>query len=172
MRGRLLRSNILQPLTDERTVNKRLDCVQELGQSEETFFALRTSLKAFNDVDHSITSFIQAPTTLRVKHSEQGINGIINLEHTLRAIDHAAQAVATGQNRLLEKPIAFYQLSALSSSHNRSTALSSRISSLELMMLCGKGRMQWARHCSPEEQGDIPNLLGCEPPCRSIHPHP
>jgi DNA mismatch repair ATPase MutS len=36
------RSNILQPLTDERTISTRLDCVQELTQSEETFFSLRT----------------------------------------------------------------------------------------------------------------------------------
>ncbi|KAK3806052.1 MAG: hypothetical protein J3Q66DRAFT_407217 [Benniella sp.] len=49
----------------------RLDSVQELAQSEETHFSLRTTPKAFNDVDHSIASFIQAPTKPRVKHSEQ-----------------------------------------------------------------------------------------------------
>ncbi|KAF9359640.1 MutS protein msh4 [Mortierella sp. NVP85] len=101
MGSRLLRSNILQPLTDERTINTRLDCVQELTQFEETFYALRTSLKAFNDVDHLITSFIQVPTKPSVKHSEQGINRIINLKHTLKSVAHAAQAVATCENRLL-----------------------------------------------------------------------
>ncbi|KAG0303178.1 MutS protein msh4, partial [Dissophora globulifera] len=35
MGARLLRSNILQPLTDERTITTRLDCVQELSQAEE-----------------------------------------------------------------------------------------------------------------------------------------
>ncbi|KAK3807786.1 MAG: muts domain III-domain-containing protein [Benniella sp.] len=101
MEGSLLQFYILQPLADERTINTQLDCVQELTQSEETFLALRTSLKAFNDVDHLIISFIQVPTKPSVKHSEQGVNRIINLEHTLKSIVHAAQAVATCENRLL-----------------------------------------------------------------------
>ncbi|KAG0239065.1 MutS protein msh4 [Mortierella sp. GBA43] len=101
MGRRLLRSNILQPLTDERTINTRLDCVQELTQSEETFYALKTSLKAFNDVDHLITSFIQVPTKPSIKHSEQGINRVINLKHTLKSITHVSQAVERCENRLL-----------------------------------------------------------------------
>jgi DNA mismatch repair protein MSH4 len=48
-----------------------------------------------------ITSFIQVPTKPSVKHSEQGINRIINLKHTLKSVAHAAQAVATCENRLL-----------------------------------------------------------------------
>ncbi|KAF8939155.1 MutS protein msh4 [Dissophora ornata] len=102
MGARLLRSNILQPLTDERTISTRLDCVQELSQVEETFYALKSSLKALNDVDHLITSFIQVPTKPSVKHSEQGINHIINLKHTLKSIAHIAQVLGSCQNRLLK----------------------------------------------------------------------
>ncbi|KAF9983341.1 MutS protein msh4 [Modicella reniformis] len=101
MGARLLRSNILQPLTDEKTINTRLNCVQELTEAEDTFYALKTSLKAFNDIDHLITSFIQVPTKPSVKHSEQGINRIINLKHTLKSIEHVAQAVGACENRLL-----------------------------------------------------------------------
>ncbi|KAK3807802.1 MAG: hypothetical protein J3Q66DRAFT_356544 [Benniella sp.] len=73
MGSRLLRLNILQPLTDERTINTWLDCGQEPTQSFKTFFALRTSLEAFNDVDHLITPFIQVPTKPSVKHSGSSI---------------------------------------------------------------------------------------------------
>jgi DNA mismatch repair protein MSH4 len=59
MGGRLLHSNILQPLADERTIITRLYCAREQNQSEETLFSLRTSLKAFKDLDNLITSFIQ-----------------------------------------------------------------------------------------------------------------
>jgi DNA mismatch repair protein MSH4 len=41
MGGRLLRSNILQPLTDADTLNSRYDALQELTTKEEMFFATR-----------------------------------------------------------------------------------------------------------------------------------
>ncbi|KAK3806042.1 MAG: hypothetical protein J3Q66DRAFT_375398 [Benniella sp.] len=37
-------------LTDKRTINTQLDCVQELTRSEDASFFVRTSLKALNDV--------------------------------------------------------------------------------------------------------------------------
>ncbi|KAF9910598.1 MutS protein msh4 [Linnemannia zychae] len=101
MGARLLRSNILQPLTDERTILTRLDCVQELSQVEDRFYALKASLKALGDIDHLITSFIQVPTKQSVKHSEQCINHIISLKHTLHTISGIAQSLAQCQNRLL-----------------------------------------------------------------------
>ncbi|KAG0299101.1 MutS protein msh4, partial [Dissophora globulifera] len=102
MGARLLRSNILQPLTDERTITTRLDCVQELSQAEEMFYALKSSLKLLNDVDHLITAFIQVPTKPSVRHSEQSINHIINLKHILLSIGHVSQALGPCQNRLLK----------------------------------------------------------------------
>ncbi|KAF9131365.1 MutS protein msh4 [Mortierella sp. 14UC] len=101
MGARLLRSNILQPLTDERTIQTRLDCVQELSQVEDRFYALKTSLKVLGDVDHLITSFIQVPTKPSVKHSEQCINHVINLKHTLHAVSGVARSLGECQNRLL-----------------------------------------------------------------------
>ncbi len=41
MGSRLLRSNILQPLTDNDTLNTRLDTVEELTMKEDVFFAVR-----------------------------------------------------------------------------------------------------------------------------------
>ncbi|KAF9356455.1 MutS protein msh4 [Mortierella sp. AD094] len=102
MGARRLRCNILEPCKDEKTINTRLDCVQELSQVEEIFYTLRTSLKAFNDVDHLITSFIQVPTKPSIKHSEQIINHIISLKHTLRSIAVVAEPLRTCQNKLLK----------------------------------------------------------------------
>lgn len=41
MGSRLLRSNILQPLTDADTLNARYDALEELTTKEETFFGTR-----------------------------------------------------------------------------------------------------------------------------------
>lgn len=72
MGARLLRSNVLQPLTDIDTLNTRYDALEELSTKEEMFFATRqgnaaefysfwklliglTALKAFLDVDKILT---------------------------------------------------------------------------------------------------------------------
>jgi len=101
MGTRLLRSNILQPLTDEKTIKTRLDCVQELSSSEEIFYTLKTAVKPFQDIDHLISAFIQVPTKPTVKHSEQAINHIISLKHTLKTIVGVVQPLGACQNRLL-----------------------------------------------------------------------
>lgn len=41
MGSRLLRSNILQPLTDAETLNARYDALEEMTTKEEIFFATR-----------------------------------------------------------------------------------------------------------------------------------
>ncbi|KAF9432214.1 MutS protein msh4 [Entomortierella beljakovae] len=101
MGARRLRCNILEPCKDETTINTRLNCVQELSQFEDTFYALKTSLKSFNDVDHLITAFIQIPTKPSVKHSEQAINHIINLKHILHSIVATSELLKSYQNKLL-----------------------------------------------------------------------
>ncbi|KAF9915240.1 MutS protein msh4 [Lobosporangium transversale] len=102
MGSRCLRTNILQPLCDQKTINTRLDCVQELSQNEDTFYALKTGLKAFRDTDHLITSFIQVPTKPSIKHSEQSVNRIINLKHTLHSFAAVTEALNPCKNRLLK----------------------------------------------------------------------
>ena len=44
MGARLLRSNILQPLTETETLNTRYDALEELTTKEEMFFATRSGL--------------------------------------------------------------------------------------------------------------------------------
>ncbi|KAF7297326.1 MutS 4 [Mycena indigotica] len=51
MAARLLRVNILSPLTAQNTLDARLDVVEELVQSEERFNDVRTGLKPLNKMD-------------------------------------------------------------------------------------------------------------------------
>lgn len=102
MGNRLLRTNILQPSKDKRAISSRLDSVELLSRSEELFYSVREALKSFPDVDHLITSFIQEPSRPTIKVSEQAINNVIILKHTLRTIEILAQPLAGCTDKLLE----------------------------------------------------------------------
>lgn len=56
MGARLLRSNILQPLTDAETLSKRYDAVDELQVKEDMFYATRAALKNVLDADKILTA--------------------------------------------------------------------------------------------------------------------
>ncbi|KAG0097316.1 MutS protein msh4 [Podila epicladia] len=102
MGNRLLRTNILQPSKDKRAISSRLDSVELLSRNEELFYSIREALKSIPDVDHLITSFIQEPSRPTIKVSEQAINNVIVLKHTLRTIELLAQPLAVCTDRLLE----------------------------------------------------------------------
>ncbi|CAB4414135.1 unnamed protein product [Rhizophagus irregularis] len=102
MGARLLRTNTLQPLSDVTTINMRLDAVEELIRHEETFFAIQTALKPFQDIDHLITALIQVPKKPSVKHAEQSINNVIILKHTLKLINLLKESFTGVQNSLLD----------------------------------------------------------------------
>jgi len=56
MGARLLRSNLLQPLTDVETLEKRYDAVDEIQTKEDIFYATRAALKKFLDADKILTA--------------------------------------------------------------------------------------------------------------------
>jgi len=56
MGARLLRSNVLQPITETDVLNTRYDAVDELQIKEDMFYATRTALKNFLDVDRILTA--------------------------------------------------------------------------------------------------------------------
>lgn len=56
MGARLLRSNILQPLTDPEVLSTRYDAVDELQVKEDMFYAIRAALKNFLDADKILTT--------------------------------------------------------------------------------------------------------------------
>ncbi|KAJ8102776.1 muts domain V-domain-containing protein [Lipomyces tetrasporus] len=98
---RLLRSNILQPLTDAATLEARLDALEELTQNEELFFSCQSSLKPFQDLDRLLTSLISIPTKPSIKFSEQRINDIILLKQSISCIPTTAAAVHSCHSDLL-----------------------------------------------------------------------
>jgi DNA mismatch repair protein MSH4 len=56
MGARLLRTNVLQPLTDIPTLNSRLDAVEEFTLHEQMFFQVKDALKGFPDMDRLCTA--------------------------------------------------------------------------------------------------------------------
>lgn len=60
MGARLLRSNVLQPLTDTDTLNKRYDAVDELQTKEDMFYGTRAALKGYLDADKILTAVCYA----------------------------------------------------------------------------------------------------------------
>ncbi|TPX49095.1 hypothetical protein SeLEV6574_g01688 [Synchytrium endobioticum] len=101
MGARLLKTNILQPPTNERTMNTRLDAVEDIIHNEEMFFAVKTALKGFPDVHHLITDLIQVPKKPSVKHSEQCINQVVTLKHTLKCVRPVHSALVSSRSETL-----------------------------------------------------------------------
>ncbi|KAJ4301075.1 MutS protein msh4 [Kalmusia sp. IMI 367209] len=94
MGGRLLRSNILQPLTDVDTLSKRYDAVDELQIKEDMFYATRSALQNFLDTDRILT----APT---IQTTEQSINQIIMLKQFVTSVNPIYQALTGARSWML-----------------------------------------------------------------------
>ncbi|KAH8147392.1 uncharacterized protein LAJ45_08548 [Morchella importuna] len=101
MGARLLRSNVLQPLTNVSTLNARLDALEEFTQHEDMFFQARQALKPFLDMDRLLTSLITIPVKPSLKHSEQSINNIIVLKQVLFCIAPVRESLVSGRSELL-----------------------------------------------------------------------
>ncbi|XP_041446275.1 mutS protein homolog 4 [Xenopus laevis] len=86
--SRRLRSNILEPLVDLKTINTRFDCVQEFLQDEELFFSLQSVLSRFLDTENLLSNLIQIPKQdIQDKAADTKISYIISLKHTLKLVE-------------------------------------------------------------------------------------
>ncbi|KAK6516359.1 MutS protein msh4 [Arthrobotrys conoides] len=101
MGGRLLRSSILQPLTDTSILKDRLDAVEELATSEEMFFGTKKALQGFGDMDKLLTSLITVPANSSLKFSEKSINDVILLKKELASITPIHEALVGCSSKLL-----------------------------------------------------------------------
>ncbi|KAF2185031.1 hypothetical protein K469DRAFT_577714 [Zopfia rhizophila CBS 207.26] len=107
MGSRLLRSNILQPLTDRETLNTRYDALEELTTKEEMFFATRAALKSFLDVDRTLTSvlilphLIIIPTKPTIQTTEQSINNVIMLKQFVNSVNPIYEALTGARSSML-----------------------------------------------------------------------
>ncbi|KKZ65073.1 DNA mismatch repair protein MSH4 [[Emmonsia] crescens] len=101
MGSRLLRSNVLQPSTEQAKLLARYDAVEELSTKEELFYSARQALKSFVDSDKVLTSLIVIPTKATFQYAEQSINNVIMLKTYVNAIKPIYQALSGAQSSLL-----------------------------------------------------------------------
>ena len=103
MGGRLLRSNILQPLTNEETLGTRYDALEELSTKEEMFHAVRQALKPFLDVDRMLTKLILIPTQPSLADTEQSVNNVIMLKQFVMLIQPVFEALTGARSMMLQE---------------------------------------------------------------------
>lgn len=101
MGARLLRSNILQPITSSETLMKRYEAVEELSTKEEMFFALRQILRPFLDADKTLTQLILLPVQASLKVTEQSINNVIALKQFVGLIKPVFEALTGSRSDML-----------------------------------------------------------------------
>jgi DNA mismatch repair protein MSH4 len=93
MGARLLRNNVLQPLTDPEVLNTRYAAVDDLIKKEEFFFATRAALKNFLDADRILTALIIIPSKITLHTTEQSINHIIMLKQFVNSVRPVFEAL-------------------------------------------------------------------------------
>lgn len=82
--ARLLRSNILRPVTDTVTLNTRFDCIELLLSNAKLFKELLQSLSQFPDLDKMLAGLTTVPKTTTFRTARRGIDTLIYLKHTLK----------------------------------------------------------------------------------------
>ncbi|KAH8521304.1 hypothetical protein H0E87_002379 [Populus deltoides] len=110
-RTRLLRANLLQPLKDIKTINTRLDCLDELMSNEQLFFGLSQALRKFpKETDRILCHFCFKPKRVtnevlgadNARRSQVLISSIIILKTALDALPLLSKALKNATSFLLE----------------------------------------------------------------------
>ncbi|KAH7077239.1 muts domain V-domain-containing protein [Paraphoma chrysanthemicola] len=102
MGARLLRNNVLQPLTDPDVLTTRYAAVDDLTTKEEMFFATRAALKNFLDADRILTALIITPSKPTLQTTEQAINQVIMLKHFVGSVNPIYEALTGTGSRMLD----------------------------------------------------------------------
>ncbi|KXT00085.1 hypothetical protein AC578_5790 [Pseudocercospora eumusae] len=101
---RLLRSNVLQPVTNQKTLNKRYDAVEELSTKEDMFFNARSALKPFLDIDKILTQLILVPANpAHGLNTEQSINNVIMLKHFVTLVKPVFESLTGSRSEMLQE---------------------------------------------------------------------
>ncbi|KAI5997385.1 muts domain V-domain-containing protein [Pisolithus albus] len=105
MASRLLRTNLLAPMTDEDAINARLDVVEELIQREDKFAEVRDALKRLNKLD--IDKLISSLTSFEVRESHatksafSRVSQMLGLQSIVRSLPFLQKALAGSKSQLL-----------------------------------------------------------------------
>ncbi|KAI9276945.1 muts domain V-domain-containing protein, partial [Phascolomyces articulosus] len=88
MGRRLLRTNLLQPSTNKKVIQGRLDATQEFISRENFMFNVQSALKPVTDLDHIIADIVKIPNEQHedIQYAEAKINHVIRLKTILKAL--------------------------------------------------------------------------------------
>ncbi|XP_035824498.1 mutS protein homolog 4 [Aplysia californica] len=100
--GRLLRSNILQPPSDEETIVLRHGAIAELTEKEDIFFGLQSVLSKFVDIGHIISVCVQIPKQETLRSAESKLNCVIALKHVLQLVEPLKEHLSYCENKMLK----------------------------------------------------------------------
>ncbi|KAG8742868.1 MutS protein msh4 [Ceratobasidium sp. 428] len=109
MAHRLLRVNILAPITSQEAIDRRLDVVQELVNDEEKYTAIRDALKTIKKIDldkliAQLTTSENRPvggTTGNAKGASARVEQMIDLRNVIRSLPGVVKALQGCRSSLL-----------------------------------------------------------------------
>ncbi|KAJ4485332.1 muts domain V-domain-containing protein [Lentinula aciculospora] len=105
MAARLLRVNILSPITVQSSIDARLDVVEELIQDEDLFNEVRSALKTFKHVDFDKLIAMLAASenivTSSAKAASNRVTQMLNLRNVVRNLPLLQKALANTKSQLL-----------------------------------------------------------------------
>ncbi|TFK71735.1 hypothetical protein BDN72DRAFT_764445 [Pluteus cervinus] len=103
MAARLLRVNILSPITIPESINARLDVVEEFIGTEDRFTGVKNALKMLNkmDFDKLILASSEARVTNNAKPASARVGQLLNLRVVVKNVYALRVALEGSQSRLL-----------------------------------------------------------------------
>ncbi|THH23175.1 hypothetical protein EUX98_g8002 [Antrodiella citrinella] len=106
MAARLLRVNLLAPITGQSAIDARLDVVEELVQTEDRFNDVKDSLKSLNkqDFDKLIASLAASEATeaSSAKAASARVAQMLNLRSVVKNLPMLAKALAGSKSLILQ----------------------------------------------------------------------
>ncbi|KAI0935607.1 hypothetical protein AcV5_003986 [Taiwanofungus camphoratus] len=106
MGARLLRVNILAPISVQASIEARLDVVEELVQTEERFNDVKNALKTLNKVDFdkliSSLAASEARESSTAKPAAARVAQMLNLRNIVKSLPLLARALAGSRSELLQ----------------------------------------------------------------------
>lgn len=105
MASRLLRVNLLSPITGQSAIEARLDVIEEFVKSEDAFTNVKTALKPMNkmDFDKLIVSLASSETkpTTTAQGASTRVSQMLNLRNIVKCIPQLQEALAGCKSHLL-----------------------------------------------------------------------
>ncbi|KAI9551670.1 mismatch repair ATPase Msh4 [Daphnia sinensis] len=99
---RLLRSNLLEPMTDREAIRQRLDAVEELAsRPTDLHQPIKEILSRFVDVERAVNQCVVVPKNPSPSFVEQRINAVVALKHILSLVAPLGVALAKANSPLI-----------------------------------------------------------------------